>query len=132
MVRQVQVDPGDSAQPPDTTGGIILDAMIIPEPTWQTARPLTMLALLPREKRLTSPDELDKQLVSVTQGLGFLDRLSLDRPHDWYVRQPAEARGAVRQAMWDNRQPLTATAMALLAGAEFQHTLDALLRRVEP
>lgn len=132
VVRQVQVQPTDASQPPDTTGGIILDAMIIPEPTWQSARPLTMLALLPRDTRLSDPEQLNAHLMSITQGLGFLARLSLDQPNDWYVRQPGEARGAVRQAMWDNRQPLAATAMALLAGAEFQHTLDALLQRAEP
>lgn len=126
----------DSASPagpnyisPDTVGGFILDTSIIAEPTWQSAAMLLALAAALPVESFVPPQQRPRWIVDGTAGLGFLHRLSLDDSTMWAVHQPLRARHGVRTALWDNRQPLAATAMALLASTQWQQTLRQLQAR---
>ena len=59
-------------------------------------------------------------------GLGarFIKQLMFDRAGAYYVFDAREVVGGVRAGLWDNRQPIEATAMALLAVTELQQTLS--------
>lgn len=121
------IDPAaDDYTPRDTVGGFGLDSQLVPEPTWQSAGMLTALgAALPIES-FVGANQRARWVVDGTTGLAFLHQLTMTDEAMWYVHNPTRALGGVRAAMWDNRQPLPATAMALLAAAQWQHSLQAI------
>jgi len=124
------IEPGRGASP-DTVGGLVLDAELVPEPTWLTAGPLVALAAAMPGAHFVAEDERPQWMLDTALGLRFLEQLTLTKDAAYYVLRLSWAIGGVRTAFWDNRQPLSATAMALLAGSEFEHALDALLDQAE-
>ncbi len=110
----------------DAMGGFIQQAGLLGEPTWLSARPLTMIAAALRVESFVSEEERTLWLVDAGRGMRYLAQLTMDKPTCYYVRDPGRAIGGVRTAMWDNRQPLAATAMALLAGTELDLSLQAM------
>jgi len=104
----------------DTVGGFRLDNDIVPEPTWLTAGPLAGLAAGLPVDRFVSESDRKLWQTNIALGLRFLYQLTMTPDAAWYVHDLSRAVGGVRTAFWDNRQPLSATAMALLAAAELQ------------
>ncbi|MDH3583284.1 MAG: hypothetical protein OER86_03630 [Phycisphaerae bacterium] len=129
--RQVQpwtaeaatADPGPG---PDTVGGFRLDLGLVSEPAWTSARLLTA-----QSAALASPQLVPAQhrLQWINQsGLAarFLAQLAVTEAGTYYMRNTREALGGVRVSLSNNRQPLTATATALLAVAELADALKSL------
>jgi hypothetical protein len=112
----------------DTVGGFRLDEGLIPEPTAQSARLLAAHAAALRVENFIAPDQQTKWIVGVGLGLRFCGQLTMTPESAFYCPAPEHAIGGVRDALWDNRQPLDATAMALLAAAELQHSLTSLAK----
>lgn len=112
----------------DTVGGFRLEDGLIPEPTVQSARLLAAHAAALRVENFIAPDEQAKWIVGVGWGLRFCGQLTMTPESAFYCPGPENAIGAVRHALWDNRQPLDASAMALLAAAELQHSLTSLAK----
>jgi len=108
----------------DTVGGYRIGTGLFDEPDWQTGRVLTARALLLGNKSAALSDELRTQW-TVQAGLAarFLAQLTMQAPACYYVRNPTEALGGTRMALWDNRQPLYASALSLLAVTELQQSL---------
>jgi len=116
----------DGSISPDAIGGLRLGSDIVPEPTWLTAGPLAGLAAgLPVGGFVAEADRGDWALDTAI-GLRFLYQLTMTPDAAWYVHDLPRSIGGVRTAFWDNRQPIAATAMALLAAAELQHALAKL------
>ncbi len=113
----------------DLVGGVVFTSGTAPLPTWHTARPVAFLATMVGDPRLTEPGEVDDELVGVLYGLRFLRQLSASEVEGFMYREPAEATGGVRAATWDQRMPIDATAMTLLAVVETLGALDALAAR---
>lgn len=110
----------------DLVGGVVFTSGAVPLPTWQSARPLAFLATMLRDDRLTEPGEIDAELVQVLRGMRFLRQLSASETESFMYRNPAEAAGGVRAATWDQRMPIDASAMTLLAVLEMLESLDFL------
>lgn len=110
----------------DAVGGFTQQSNFIGEPTWLSARPLAMIAASLRVPYFVSEKERTLWLVNAARGMRFLAQLTTEPAGCYYVRNPGRALGGVHTAMWDNRQPLAATAMALLAGAELQLSLQSM------
>jgi hypothetical protein len=111
---------------PDTVGGFRIGGMLVPEPTWQSANALIALgAALPIESFVTKTEQ-PRWVVDGITGLGFVHRLAMSDDAMWYVHNAARARHGIRTALFDNRQPLSATAMALLATTQWQQSLVAI------
>jgi len=133
-VWQQQVEPPEADSPrspdqpgfvaPDTVGGFRMTGQLVPEPTWRSAAMLAALAAAPRAPNVVNADQRDRWLVDLAAAFAFLDQLTIDAPDTWYIQRPHRAIGGVRMALWDNRLPLAATAMSLVAAVEFQQTLD--------
>ncbi|MEO0629633.1 MAG: hypothetical protein AAFY46_02760 [Planctomycetota bacterium] len=113
----------------DLVGGVVFTSGTAPLPTWHTARPIAFLATMLPDPRLTEPDEVAEQLVSVLNAVRFLRQLAASDVEGFMYREPAEAVGGVRAAAWDQRMPADATAMTLLAVLETLGSLDALAER---
>lgn len=131
-VRAAQVtaaDDSDALEPGavrEAIGGFKLQSGLVDEPTWHSARPLIALAAALPNERFVGREDQSQWLVDAALGLRFLAQLTLTRDAAWYARQPSRAIGGVRTAFWDNRQPVPATALALLAAVEFDHSVRAL------
>ncbi len=118
-------DPQQAKSVPDTVGGFAWGG----EPTWQSAQVLAGLAMLLKDEQVTPADQRAAQLAAAGLGARFLAQLTIQTPGAYYIRRPGEAVGGVRLALWDNRQPLFATATALLAVTELQRTTGELVNR---
>lgn len=118
LVAQVVIAPS-----PDTIGGFGLPTSPGGEPTWQSASLLAAQAVALRSGPLIAADQRGQWIINLAMGMRFLQQLSMQGPSLYYARNSSEAEGGIRLAIWDNKMPLDATAMALLAAAEFLHEL---------
>lgn len=116
---------GDAPASPDAVGGFRLDTQIVPEPTWLSAGPLAALAAATSVDGFVPQADRAAWLVDSAVGLRFLYQLTMTTDAAWYVHDLTRSLGGVRTAFWDNRQPISATAMALLAAAEMEQALAA-------
>jgi len=120
----------EQAKPsPDTIGGFRLDTDIVPEPTWLTAGPLAAASSALTVDRFVAVQDRPAWLLNCATGMRFLYQLTMTPDATWYVHDLPASVGGMRTAFWDNRQPLAATAMALLAAAELQHAVGQLNNR---
>lgn len=128
LVEAHQISAADAIATGDENfvGGIVFTkGGARPLPTWQSIRPLIFLATMLGDDRLTSPDERSAHLVHLLDGLRYVMQLAVDKADCHLCPNPERAIGGVRLALWDQREPVESTAMALLLVAE---TLDAVDR----
>lgn len=117
--------------PPDVVGGFILKAVppgSPPNPTWQSAMPLSVIAMGLRDSEIVAPDRTFGPLLTAQLGARFLGQLMITRPSAFYLRDIEPALGGVRNTLWDNTLYPDCSSMVLLALAELQQTL----RELEP
>jgi hypothetical protein len=107
----------------DTIGWFASAGNVIKEPTWRSASLLAALTPAIGVRDFVDADDLPRWIVDASLGARFLKQLTMEQANCYYARNPAEALGGVRLAFWDNRQPLAATAMSLLAVTELQVAL---------
>ncbi|QNN25310.1 hypothetical protein HED60_24510 [Planctomycetales bacterium ZRK34] len=108
----------------DIVGGYPIGVGLFDEPDWQTARVLTAQSMLLQAPDLIAEKDRPQWLVSASMAARFIAQLNMQAPSCYYVRNPTEAIGGTRTAFWDNRQPLYATAMSLLAITELEQSLQ--------
>jgi len=110
---------GAGAAQPDLVGGIVFTAARHPEPSWQTARALALVATMLGDDRLTNDDERLPEVVRLTRAVRFLMELTMDGTDVSLVPASKQtAVGAVRNSLTDMRAPLDATSMTLLTVCE--------------
>ncbi len=119
-------DEDASAEAPDLVGGIVFTSARNPLPTWQTVRPVLLLAQMNRDERVTSTEEALRDLGNLLRAVRFLRQLSVDH-YSGYAA--AVGRGGVRSSLWDQRQPVEATAMTLWTVCEVLETVRELGER---
>lgn len=113
--------------PSDVIGGFELTAAPAgapPSPDWRTAHMLTYLAMCLRAPEVTADRDAVEWVLRGALAARFIGQLMMDESGAYYVRSLPEATGGVRAAPWDNRLPVSATAMGLLASVKFQETLE--------
>lgn len=115
-----------AADEQDMIGAIIFTRSSRPVPTWQAARPLAFIASMLADNRLTDPGEVNTELVRLLTALRFLRQLQADDTSMWLYPSRDRALGGIRDSLWNQRMPLEASALTLLAVTE---TLNALDRR---
>lgn len=121
MNRQITPwDDGELSQRvPQTVGGISW----VGEPNWQSAQGLAGLGILLRNEQVVPAAQRADWITHAGLGARFLAQLTLQPTGAYYVKDPAQAVGGLRLSLWDNNQPLYATATALLAVTELRHSL---------
>ena len=102
----------------DLVGGIVYTAGTQGLPTAQSARAAALAASMLADPSLTPPGERPAELARLLHTLRFLRQLAVEDAESWMYARPERAAGAVRLALWDQRQPVSATAMTLIAVAE--------------
>ena len=116
----------------DLAGGIVFTAARNPLPSWQSARPLTFIATMLGDPRLTDDKRVPGELARLLPSLRFLRQLTADDTGGWMYPDPTRARGGVRVSLWDQRMPVEATAMTLMTVCETLRSLDAVKARRAP
>lgn len=115
----------------DLAGGIVFTAARHPAPNWHSARPLAFVATMLSDPRLTDEKETTREIVRLLASLRFLRQLSAGEAEGCLYADSARARWGVRVSLWDQRMPVDATAMTLMAVCETLRSLDALRVRQE-
>ena len=113
--------------PDDVRGGFILRQATPgspPNPTWQSAMPLTIIATSLRDPDIIDPDNSLGQRLSVNLGARFIGQLIVSESSAYYQRNIDRAIGGVRSTLWDNRLYPDRSALALIALTEVQLTLN--------
>lgn len=119
QLRDAVLDPEDA----DYAGGIAFPGAAEPWPTWQSVRPVAFLATSLRASGVTSENTRIATLNATLAGMRFLRQLMAGEAQAWMYFDAKAAFGGVRSSMIDQRQPVEASAGALLAVCE---TLDAM------
>ena len=109
----------------DLAGGIVFTGARSPLPTWSTARVAAYLASALGDARLTDPAERVKEMSRLADTLRFVRQLTADEACGWMYSEPERAAGGVRVALWDQRQPLEATALSLITACETLRSMGA-------
>lgn len=126
-VRKLQADaPGIDDR--DFEGGFLLTPGQ-PYPTWHSARPAATLASMLADPRLATPSDDPRALADVLRAARFVAQLTTDEPTSVMYAHPALARGGVRSAGWDPREPIDASSFGLIAITESIRALDAAADR---
>jgi hypothetical protein len=107
----------------DMVGGVVFSVGPAALPSWHTSRVVAGLAAMLAIPALTDAEDSLTQLARLVPMLRFLLQLEASGGARWLYADHELARGGVRPAVWDQRQPVEACAMQALALAE---TLDAL------
>lgn len=129
LLYEHQVKPEDTGEDDrDMAGGFIFTGSRTPLPTWHSARPLAFLATMLGEPRLTDEAERMRELTRLMHGLRFIRQLTADEACGHAYEVPSRAMWGVRSSVWDQRQPIEATAMSLLAVCEAIDAIDAMTR----
>ncbi|MGP1272748.1 MAG: hypothetical protein ACTS22_05400 [Phycisphaerales bacterium] len=110
----------------DLVGGVVFTSGAAPLPTWQSARAMSFLATMLRDRRLTEAGELEAQTAALVAGTRFLLQLTETEAASHMYRAPARAMGGARAAPWDQTMPIEASAFVLLALVESIETLREL------
>jgi hypothetical protein len=123
-----QVTAEASSSDPDMAGGIVFTSgggsRTAGFPTWHTLRPLAFLGTMLGDTRLTSDDELQREVLSLVTSLRFARQLAVDQDVAHMIRDPSRALGGVRLAAWEQTVSLDATSLALLGVCEGLHSAD--------
>lgn len=107
-----------AAAPADLRGGFDLEDRLRPAADARSIVPAVGVAVLLGDHRLTEASELATAIGSHRRMLRFLRQLQVSPPADARFRRPASARGGIRAAAWESREPLLAAAMAIWLLAE--------------
>ena len=129
LARQVGTELA-SIEGEDAMGAILLsagDGLVLP--SWQSARPMALLATMVRIEALVAEAEAPRRLARVLDGMRFLQQLTADDGWVGASSEPRLAFGGVRNALFDQRQSLEASAMTLLAIEQTVASIDALAQR---
>ncbi len=124
QVWKHQLTDDDAVDAPDLAGGIVFTSSANPLPTWQSVRPVLFLAAAARDPRLTTERELVPELSRLLGAVRFFRQLAVDDHTAHAAVEPEFAKGGVRSSLWDQRQPIEATSLTLLAVCEVLDTLD--------
>jgi hypothetical protein len=116
-------DAGPGGQDLDLVGGIVFTSARNPLPTWRSVQPIIFLAQAARDPRLTDDKEKLREISRLLSATRFLRQLMLDDSAAYAAEDPLAAIGGIRASLWDQRQPVEATAMTLMAACEMLKTL---------
>jgi hypothetical protein len=136
-VLDLQLRSGDLVEADrDLLGGIVLDAEGSPLPSWQGLRAVGLLASMLGDESMTGgtarTGEAPGQIVRLLEMLRFLKQLTAEERVGHMYSDAGQAMGGVRASLWDQRMPLTASALGLVTIAETLESLERIGARAEP
>ncbi|RMH12605.1 MAG: hypothetical protein D6695_06100 [Planctomycetota bacterium] len=128
LIDEHQLDPSTLAPADrDLAGAIVYTRAATPLPTWNSIRPLPLLADMLADPRLTSGSlgegEVAREFAHLLGLVRFTHQLCAGPAEGHMFARPDLAMWGVRMALWDPRMPLESTALGLQGVCR---TLDAV------
>lgn len=115
----------------DLVGGVVFTRGRTPLPSWQSLRPVSFLAAMIGDDRLTGAHERGASWLSLVESLRFAMQLQVDETAGHMFVRPEAARGGVRLALWDQRCSVNATALALVSWCEALQSAERVAKAAE-
>jgi hypothetical protein len=120
----------------DLLGGIVLTGADSPLPTWQSLRPMGLLASMLGDESLTPgtirSGEVSGQMLRMLEMLRFVRQLSAGEAVTHMYTDPGLSIGGVRASLWDQQMPLTASSLALVTVCETLESMERIRGRRRP
>lgn len=120
----------------DLAGGIVFTSSSTPLPSWVSMRPLAVLATMLGDDRLTpgtvSSGEIPVQISRQVRAIRFIRQLCAAEETLHLYASPKNASWGVRMALWDQRMPVEADAMALLTLTETTRSFKEIMAKSSP
>lgn len=117
----------------DLAGGIVFTSAKAPLPSWSGLRPLTAIATMLGDERLTSGSavegEVPMQVGRLVESIRFVRQLAAEGEVMHLYAEVGDAQWGVRMALWDQRMPIESSAMALLMLSETRASFQELTSR---
>lgn len=117
----------------DLAGGVVFTRSSAPLPSWSVMRPLTAIAAMLRDQRLTpgsiASGEVPAEISRLIDSVRFVRQLAAEGETLHMYSDAQDAQWGVRMALWDQRQPIETSAMALLVMLETSASLKAIGER---
>ncbi|MEZ6212249.1 MAG: hypothetical protein R3B46_13545 [Phycisphaerales bacterium] len=115
----------------DLVGGVVFTRGRTPLPSWQSLRPVSFLAVMIGDDRLTGAHERGASWRSLVESLRFAMQLQADETAGHMFVRPEAALGGVRLALWDQRCSVNATALALVSWCEALRSAERVAKAAE-
>lgn len=102
----------------DMTGGFVFSGTGTPLPTWHSLRAMAFGSVALRDRRIVDAGDRLTLIGKLVSTARFARQLALDAPAGHLAARRATALWGIRAAVWDFKQPVSASAMALIALSE--------------
>lgn len=120
----------------DLEGGIVFTSSSTPLPSWIGTKPMAIIATMLGDERFTpgtiSSGQVPIQIGHQIDAIRFIRQLCADVENMHLYAAHSGAQWGVRKAMWDQRMPIEADAMALLTLTETTRSFDAIMSKARP
>jgi hypothetical protein len=120
----------------DLAGGIVFTSAKTPLPSWLSMRPLAFIATMLGDERLTpgsiASGEVPSEIGTLVDSIRFIAQLSAAQESGHMYASGDGAKWGVRMALWDQRMPVEADAMALLTLDETGRSFKRIIERSTP
>ena len=125
LIWDFQVDPiSAGGQDADFVGGIVFSRGSTQLPTWQSLRPLSFVATMLGDPRLTDQEEVLVEITPLIRGMRFVMQLSASEAEAHMYPEPVRAIGGLRLAVWDQTISVDATSLGLITICEMLESLS--------
>ncbi len=119
----------------DLEGGIVFTSSSTPLPSWIGTKPMAMIATMLGDERFTpgtiSSGQVPIQIGHQIDAIRFIRQLCADVENMHLYAAHSGAQWGVRKAMWDQRMPVEADAMALLTLIETTRSFDVIMSKAQ-
>ncbi len=112
----------------DMAGGFVFSGTGAPLPTWHSLRGLAYGGVALQDARLVGVGDRLPLVAKLVSGARFARQLALDPPAAHLAARRSTVAWGVRAAVWDFKQPVSASAMGLVAISEMLDGLGAMGR----
>lgn len=110
----------------DMSGGFVFSGTGTPLPTWHSLRAMAFASVALQDARLVAGNDRLTTVGKLVSAARFARQLTLDPPAAHLAARRATALWGVRAAVWDFKQPVSASAMGLIALSEMVDGLESM------
>lgn len=110
----------------DMAGGFVFSGTGTPLPTWHSLRGMSFASVALRDARLIDPGDRLAMVGRLVSAARFTRQLALDRPAAHLAARRASLLWGLRAAVWDFKQPVSASSMGLIALSEMLDALESM------
>lgn len=117
----------------DLQGGIVFTASGQPLPSWHGLRPMSFVATMLGDARLTRGTAVSgvvpKEISELVQAIRFVRQLAATDPVTHMYTRPERAKWGIRSSLWDQQMSIESSAMGLMMMTEMLRSMEQISMR---